>query len=500
MKPKFLLGLIVGTCVGTGASASLRNPSGLLILEGPADLDHVRLRSHINENEAEARGQKGVDDDQDGFVDNLRGWNFVSETPDYMPGRFKTYFATHLEKIRELFSIHERIEKGESAAQLLLGLQGDSGLLDDAIEMSHGTHVAGIAALQSADAATLQNLNVSVPAELDSEADEKRDEIDFDHPEAVEAFVKSYLEREDTLSKRVSRYIRANGSGVVNISFGVSEFVIRYSYERLWREQLARKNLAPATRRSPAQEKLFERLIRQHIDAQKKYWAQIFNENSDVLFVIAASNEGRSNDDEEVLPANFSNSRKNVITVAATDRDGRLADFSNFGSRTVNLGAWGVAVPSLAPGDLELTMSGTSVAAPLVAATAAQIRQIAPEASAATVRALLEQTVRVTTSLQGYVTSGGALDGPAAIAAAGRVAGGESVAAAIAETLRLRQGQEPPVLGPRGSSSLSLFDDPFSPRGNANPGPYRSSEFTKRSLIRRAQRRAWQALRLGQPI
>jgi len=47
------------------------------IVDGGIDVNHEDLDKHIWINEAEANGEEGVDDDQNGYVDDINGYNFV---------------------------------------------------------------------------------------------------------------------------------------------------------------------------------------------------------------------------------------------------------------------------------------------------------------------------------------------------------------------------------------------------------------------------------------
>lgn len=77
--------------------------------------------------------------------------------------------------------------------------------------------------------------------------------------------------------------------------------------------------------------------------------------NSQTLFVIAAGNDGESNEVKATYPCVFNPVAEgrglidNVICVAATDQADQLADFSNWGVNTVDLGAPGTEVLSAAP-------------------------------------------------------------------------------------------------------------------------------------------------------
>ena len=61
------------------------NPVIVAIFDDGAYIDHEELRNQLWTNEAEAHGTPGVDDDGNGYVDDLHGWDFVDNSPDVSP-------------------------------------------------------------------------------------------------------------------------------------------------------------------------------------------------------------------------------------------------------------------------------------------------------------------------------------------------------------------------------------------------------------------------------
>ncbi len=141
-------------------------------------------------------------------------------------------------------------------------------------------------------------------------------------------------------------------------------------------------------------------------------------DENDILVVAAAGNSSENADKESQYPAAFNFS--NIISVAATGSEGTLAPFSNFGRKSVDVGAPGVDILSTnllasinAP---YIERSGTSMASPHVAGIAALIAAINPELTARQIRTSILTTVTAAATLAGITTTGGIVNAEAALA------------------------------------------------------------------------------------
>lgn len=136
-----------------------------------------------------------------------------------------------------------------------------------------------------------------------------------------------------------------------------------------------------------------------------------------VLLVAAAGNAGRA-------PAQYPARLPEFICVGATDRSGRLAEYSNFGAEQ-ELVAPGSSIRSCWTGAGYGVASGTSMAAPQVAGIAALVLSAYPSLSASRLRAVLAASA-IDMGPEGWDTrfGHGLVNAYRALTLAGRIADG----------------------------------------------------------------------------
>lgn len=133
------------------------------------------------------------------------------------------------------------------------------------------------------------------------------------------------------------------------------------------------------------------------------------NADAGKLFVAAAGNSGSNNDVIPQYPASYDVA--NIVSVAALDVDGTLADFSCYGKTAVDLAAPGVAILSTTGYDTGYeSWRGTSMASPYVAGAAAWLWSRFPDVGALTIRAALELGAEPNANLTAFVKTGAELD------------------------------------------------------------------------------------------
>lgn len=127
-------------------------------------------------------------------------------------------------------------------------------------------------------------------------------------------------------------------------------------------------------------------------------------------FVASAGNSSFDNDNPNFTFFPTSYNIPGVISVAATDYNDELAGFSNWGVRTVDIGAPGVGTYTTQDGGGYRSFGGTSAAGPAVAGAVALLKSVKPNATAVEIREAIVNGADPLPSLQGKVRSGGRLN------------------------------------------------------------------------------------------
>ncbi|MEZ4265705.1 MAG: S8 family peptidase [Myxococcota bacterium] len=372
------------------------------------DASHPDLSGAIWTNAAEAAGVAGVDDDGNGYTDDLHGYNFHDGTP----------------------LIYRNAE-----------------------EDWHGTHLAGILAATANDGVGIAGLAAGARVMVCKFIGGPK--VTGTSAAAAEAI----------------EYAAAHGVRLINASFGTP---------------------APST------------LLADTIAA------------SGALVIAAAGNDRRDIDAKPSYPASLP--LPTIITVAAVDRFGKLAtgwgeaknQGSNWGATAVDLAAPGDAIRSTWPEGRWGGTSGTSMATPLVTATAALLLSWDPTLTNPQLRAAILDSAVPWPSLQGKVATGGLLNARAALDYIGGISAFSPPATSVSAEDSVRwavyQGAElhqfaPSVPPPGGATQPFLAS--LALRAHAVSGPLGGRVSAELLLPGQAPRVLWRQgvapLEIGQP-
>lgn len=132
-----------------------------------------------------------------------------------------------------------------------------------------------------------------------------------------------------------------------------------------------------------------------------------------ILFIAAAGNGNQGGrainiDSKPSYPASYTNA--NIIAVAAISSTGGIASWSNYGAKSVDLGAPGVGINSTLPNNTYGSYSGTSMATPHVTGGAALYASTNSGATAAQIKSAILSSTVFTSSLNGKCVTNGRLN------------------------------------------------------------------------------------------
>lgn len=134
-----------------------------------------------------------------------------------------------------------------------------------------------------------------------------------------------------------------------------------------------------------------------------------------VVVVCSAGNNGQDVDTTPYYPASFG--LRDLVAVASTDNFDQLTSWSDYGRRNVTIAAPGNNILTTQMGGGYWSVSGTSASAPLVTGVVGLVKSASPYLSSHNAVKAIADSARKVASLSGKVSSGGVVDGTAALRA-----------------------------------------------------------------------------------
>ena len=430
---------IPGMSVDKAYAELLKDKKGtkviVAIVDSGVDIEHPDLAAAIWTNPKEIAGN-GIDDDNNGFIDDIHGWNFLGDiTKEYLEyeriaaDKSLTDDATYKEA-KAL--VDEKVEEaGKGRAQLetmMMAVNSSDEIIKKELKKDVYT-VADLETITSTDAKIVQSKQTM------------KQMLSFGLPVAdLKVEIKKELEglietlNGEKVKKDYRKVLGDNPNDITDTKYGnnnvigpdkkealhgthVSGIVAQGRYNNIGGDGVASNNVEiMAVRAVPdgdEYDKDIALAIRYAVDngakvingsfgksfSPHKQWvydAIKYAEKKDVLIVHAAGNDSKDIDIENNFP-NDSDDKKtefadNLITIGALNfeyGEKMVASFSNYGIINVDVFAPGVQIYATTPENTYQYLAGTSMASPNVAGVAALIRSYYPNLSASQVKHIL---------------------------------------------------------------------------------------------------------------
>jgi len=388
----------------------------IAVIDSGTDLSHNDLKNKMWTNPIDI--DDGVDNDDNGYIDDIHGWNFAENNNKLYD---KSFLGTFSPDVYKFFEVQTRLLKGlgtDDDRAWMNAARGNSALIAELGTFGnfvHGTHVAGITA-KNADKAQVMVLKI-IPTKSPLPG-HKKEFVDFYNGFAkksltstsdslIKMALKALASQQSKSLAPIGAYVGNEKARIANCSFGTSTAAVK--------SMIMPQLLKLVLRRDPTPEELDTYsifFVTQVIEASKALVTPAPN----TLFVIAAGNDGSNNDQLPTSPANIK--LQNTISVAATLDYLKIASFSNYGTQMVDVAAPGVGIRSSIPGNQYLTVSGTSQASPYVANVAGLLVDTNPNLSNSDLKKILIETSDLKDFMKGKVAANGIVNTDRAITAA----------------------------------------------------------------------------------
>lgn len=409
INPKFFASLLLISNISFAATVA--------VIDSGVDLRHPEFQGKIWENPSEV--ENGVDSDQNGYIDDIHGWNFTANNNQLI--NYKYLPLVHDEDIKHVMEIEKKLQLSGTPdtlpAEDMLWIKEALERRPDLLEkfgtygsFSHGTHVAGIAAKGNKD---IQIMPIKyLPTDMNDVADQVADEAKTARRDKgfkswlAEKLIKSVIKTMQEDKIKLGKYLSFHKVDVANGSYGTG-------YPQA--QAAARSLLDRLAIFKKTKDKDVNKVAKTMLNAMKKEELKYVDAAKGTLLVYASGNDGLDNDK---YPSSSNINRDNFISVAATNGFKSLASFSNYGKNTVDIAAPGVDIKSSIPDGIYAEMSGTSQAAPYVTNVASQMKDANRNLTPKQLKQILMETGTVKSFLKGKVKSSAIVNKERAIRAA----------------------------------------------------------------------------------
>jgi subtilisin family serine protease len=427
---------IAGMSVDKAYAELLQGKTGVKVIVGivdsGVDIEHEDLKGMIWTNPKEIPGN-GIDDDKNGFIDDVHGWNFLGDAVhenlemtrvvkkgDDGSAEYKNALAQYTEKYDKalkdkqqvdfLLDVHNTIKKELNKTTYKLEDLSTITSTDQKVARSKMvmTQIFTNAGPTFDPEAELEDYRKQVYDQLDYNLNKEFDgrKIVGDNPEDIknDHYGNNVVfgpDKEEALHGThvagIIAQVRGNNLGGDGIANNVEILTVRavpdgdeYDKDIALAIRYAVDNGAKVINGS------FGKSFSPH--KQWVYDALKYAKKKDVLIVHAAGNDGYNIDETKNI--NYPNDSEdnvkeftdNVITIGAINKtygENVVAPFSNFGKINVDVFAPGEEIYATVPNNKYKYLQGTSMASPNAAGVAALIRSYYPKLKAVQVKQIL---------------------------------------------------------------------------------------------------------------
>ncbi|MBL0342520.1 MAG: S8 family peptidase [Bacteroidetes bacterium] len=414
------------------------------VIDGGTEVDHPDLADNIWVNEDEI-ADNGIDDDKNGYVDDVHGWNFIGGKngdvgPDnvestriykkYKPlfegkstsgltaeqklqyalyKKAKASMEKDLKQAQEGLKSYEPFKKQLDDLKLAMGKENFTGEDVEKYQTTDKDMQKLLPSIVSAmkGGVTFEEIYKpfndgykqfysQVNYHLNPEFESRQIVGDNYEDYTNKYYGNNQLEGPDgdhgTHVAGIIGAIRNNNIGMKGIANDVKIMVVRVVPDGDERD----KDVANAIRYAADNgAKVINMSFGKNFSPSRKYVEEAikYAADKDVVMVHGAGNDGANLDKGGNFPTPYyeaTNKRETAwIEVGAISSSGDVAYFSNYGAKTVDVLAPGVSIYSTVPDGKYDFHDGTSMAAPVVAGMAAMIRSYFPSLSASQVRTII---------------------------------------------------------------------------------------------------------------
>ena len=403
------------------------NPIIVAVIDSGLDIDHKDLKGHIWVNKKEIPGNK-IDDDKNGYVDDVNGWNFLGESTNenleltriVKKGDDGSIFYKNCKA--ELDEKLSKLEKQKPQVDMISNADKEV----RAYLKKEVYTITDIKSITSTKESMMQSKGIMTQIATQGGVgfqDEIKSYIDYVYDNLNYNLNVNYDGRKvigdnpENINDKFYGNANVKGPDVEDALHGthVAGIIAQNRGNKLGGDGIASNAIIMPIRTVPngdENDKDVALAIRYAVDNGAKIinasfgkdysphseWVQEaikYAESKDVLIFHAAGNDGKDLDSNPNFPTDEINGKEiadNLVTVGSLNPElgsNLVSDFSNYGLNNVDVFAPGLKIYATVPNNKYKMEQGTSMASPNAAGVAALVRSCFPKLTASQVKHII---------------------------------------------------------------------------------------------------------------